>query len=292
MQSPHPGRAPVEGVTTEALIDDDSREVLEFLSRRPIHTVCMASYIREHGVESPFNRGRFYGCRDHTGKLVGVALIGHASLIETQHDDALKAFAQLQSRLQDTYLVRGEQEMIARFWDHYRSFGAGPRRTCRELLFEQRRATELQGVAPDLRQATEDDLTSITTINAQMLLTESGVDPLQKDPVGFRERIARRIRQGRVWVWARPGRLIFKADVFAETPEMIYLEGINVHPLERGKGHGLRCVSRLGAILLERSRAICLLVNEQREDLARFYRRAGYELRGTYETIYLDTKAN
>jgi predicted GNAT family acetyltransferase len=85
---------------------------------------------------------------------------------------------------------------------------------------------------------------------------------------------------------------MFKADIFAQTPEVVYLEGVNVHTLERGKGHGLRCMARLGTLLLKRSRSICLLVNKQKEELSHFYSRAGYVVRGLYDTIYLDAPAN
>ena len=275
----------IEGLNTE-----QEPEVLDFLSRRPIHTVCMTSYIREHGIVSPLNRGCFYGYRHTDGKLDGVALIGHASLLETDNDEALKAFAAIQRRQQQSHLVRGEQEMIARFRKHYAALGAFRSRSCSEVLFEQRTAPILPGPVPALRLATEGDLQPIIKINAQMLLAECGVDPLRTDPLGFRERVARRVKRGRVWVWTKGSRIVFKADIFAETPQMLYLEGINVHPQERGRGYGLRCMAQLGHILLRRSEGLCLLVNEGKTELRRFYLKAGYEIRGLYETIYLDSQ--
>lgn len=277
-----------KSLRVEALLTEHKQEILEFLSQRAIHTVCMAGYIRDHGVVSAQNRGVFYGCRSAQGRLEGVALIGHATLIETQSDDGLRAFAQLNHQCAGSHLVRGEHEMIQRFWSYYAELGHAPRRACRELLFEQRKAPVVEGLIPDLRPATLDDLDEVLKINAEMILTECGVDPLKKDPNGFRERAARRVEQGRVWVWTVRGRLIFKADIFAETPEMTYLEGINVHAMERGHGYGTRCLAQLGQILLQRSQSICLLTNERREKLAEFYTKAGYQFRGVYDTIYLD----
>ncbi|PYS80708.1 MAG: DUF4081 domain-containing protein, partial [Acidobacteria bacterium] len=49
-----------------------------------------------------------------------------------------------------------------------------------------------------------------------MTLEETGVNPLETDPAGFRERCARRITQGRVWVCVKDGRLLFKADVISD----------------------------------------------------------------------------
>lgn len=279
-------------VTTQpvaAIKEQETQEVLDFLSRRPIHTVCMAGYIRDNGVISPHNRGTFYGYRDQQDQLQGVALIGHATLIETQSDAALKAFAAQKHQFRNAHLVRGERHMISRFWKHFAEYGHVPRRACRELLFEQNAAPRLDQSVPELRRATLDDLESVIVVNAQMVMTECGVDRTRQDPAGFRERITRRIKQGRVWVWTQEDKLIFKADVFAQTPEMTYLEGINVHPDCRGKGVGLRCLIQLGQTLLQSSRSICLMVNEQRVELKSFYQRAGYVFRDTYDTIYLDT---
>ncbi len=281
-----------EPLCAEALQNAEQDEVLNFLRRRPIHTVCMASYIQDHGVVSPLNRGVFYGYRNSERKLEGVALIGHATLLETENDAALRAFAQLNHQCADAHLVRGQREMIARFWRHFAAMGHSPRRACRESLFEQTDVPAVGASLPDLRLATLGDLEAVTEVNAAMILAECGIDPLLKHPAGFRARITRRIEQGRVWVWAAGDQLVFKADVFAETAEMSYLEGVNVHPLKRGHGHGLRCMAQLGRILLRRSKAICLLVNETKKDLTRFYQQAGYEFRDNYDTIYLDTQSN
>jgi hypothetical protein len=66
-------------------------EVMDFLGRRPIHTVAMVGFINDNGLVSPLNRGAFYGCRNLQGQLEGIALIGHATLMETISDRALEA---------------------------------------------------------------------------------------------------------------------------------------------------------------------------------------------------------
>src|SRR5438270_375787 len=52
-------------------------EVLAFLAERPVQTVVMSGLVRDNGLESPFNRGTFYACRDASARLEGVALIEH-----------------------------------------------------------------------------------------------------------------------------------------------------------------------------------------------------------------------
>src|SRR5438270_2878687 len=114
------------------------REVLAFLAERPVQTVVMAGLIRDNGLESPFNRGSFYACRDSAGHLEGVALVGHATFVEARTEPALKAFARLAQKERDAHMILGEQEMIRRFWNHYASAGQLSRLFCPQLLFEQR----------------------------------------------------------------------------------------------------------------------------------------------------------
>ena len=59
-----------------------------------------------------------------------------------------------------------------------------------------------------------------------MAFEEGGTSPMQRDPGGFRNRTSRRIEQGRVWTWYVDGRLIFKADIVSQTPDVTYLEGV------------------------------------------------------------------
>ena len=286
--SPRPPVAAL-AVMTRELKEEDRAAALAFLDRRPIHTVCLAGFIRDNGLVSPLNRGTFYGCRDAGGRLIGVALIGHATLVETDSDAALAAFARIARGCPRTHVMMGESDRIKRFWEHYAEDGRSPRLVCRELLMEQRWPVQVRDAVPALRLATPADLEPVAAAQAEMAFAESGVNPLETDPEGFRRRCLRRIEQGRVWVWTEDGRLIFKADIVSETPEVKYVEGVWVAPDLRGRGYGRRCLSQLTRELLSKSSAVTLLVNEKRPEAVAFYRRAGYKLRSQYDTIFLHT---
>ena len=279
--------APIFGVTTEKLTNTCQREVLTFLAHRPIHTVAMVGFIKDNGLESPLNRGAFYGCRNRSGELEGVALIGHATMLETSTDRALEALARIAQTQTGSHMIIGEQHRIEEFWHYYAAGGQQLRRACRELLFELRWPLIVQENVLGLRLATLDDLHLIVPVHAQMALEESGVNPLEVDAEGFRKRCARRIEQGRTWVWIEQDRLIFKADVVSETGQATYVEGIWMSQDHRRQGFGSRCLLQLSRTLLERSESICLLVNEQNAAAINFYPRAGYKLRSVYDTIFL-----
>ena len=274
------------------LIAEDEAEVLKFLGERPAHTFGMVGFIRSNGIASPHNRGEFYGCRDQEGNLEGVALIGHYILFETRSDAATEAFARLAQECRRSHMLLGEQDKVEVFWSHYVEGGQAPRLYCRELLFELRRPLEGREPVAGLRLASLNDLDLIVPAHAQTAFDESGIDPLQVDPDGFRERCARRIELGQTWVWVEDGKLVFKADVITDTPQVLYLEGVWVDPQQRGKGLGLRCMSQLSRILLQRTASICLLVNEKFQGAQAFYRSAGYRFIGSYDTIFLRREAH
>ena len=282
-----PGPPPHQVPAVAPLTDSDEVEVRAFLRRGTVDTIVMTGLIADNGLESPFNRGTFYAARDGVGRLTGVALVGHATLVETKDEGAFAAFAHLAQTYPRAHVVVGTPDKVERFWRHYQPGGQPARLICRELFLDLRWPLAALAPVPPLRRATLDDLPAVMGVNARLAFAESGVNPLEHDPEGFRLRLARRVEQGRVWVWCEGGRLLFKADVLAETPDTNYLEGIYVHPDERGRGHGSRCLSRLGRELLRETKSLCLLVNEQNKDAQRFFFRNGYKLRDCYDTIFL-----
>ncbi len=274
------------GAAANGVAQEQEAEVLAFLATRPTHTAIMSGLIRDNGIVSPLNRGWFYVYRTWRGVLEGVALIGHVTLVEARSRAALEAFAFAAQKSSNVHVIMAEIDKTELFWKYYQPCGQRPRLLCRELLFEQRGPVEKREPVNGLRQATLSDLASVMDVQAQMAFAESGVDPMQTDPAGFRQRCARRIEQGRVWVLVEAGRLIFKADIMADTPEVNYLEGVWVNPQERRQGYGLRCMSHLAEKLLTKTKSITVLVNQRARESHAFYRRAGYELSSYYDTIY------
>jgi len=276
-----------QSLSVERLANSDAAEVLQFLAQRPIHTITMMGLINDNGIVSPFNRGTFYGYRDLNGQLEGVALVGHATLMETVSDRALAALAQVARECPNTHMIMGEKERVADFWSHYSEAGRRQRSTCREWLFELSWPIEARERVDGLRPATAAELEIVMPVQAELAYTESGVNPLEVDPQGFRERCLRRIEQGRTWVVVENGLLVFKADVISKTPEVNYLEGIWLREDRRNKNLGTRFMSELMRRLLENTKSVCLLVNETNEWAQGFYRKCGFHFRATYETIFL-----
>jgi uncharacterized protein len=265
----------------------DTAEVIAFLKLRPVHTVVMASFIADNGIESHLNRGKFYGFRGTDGSLEGLALIGHSCLVEARTDAALSAFAVI-ARSAETpiHLVMSADNDAQKFWDRYMKGVSKPRLTCTELLFKLNFPLLVQNCDWDVRLAKPEELLQIAEAQSEVAEIECGVSPIETDREEFLKRVERRIEQGRIFVVFDGDQLVFKADIIAETDETIYLEGIYTGPDYRGRGIGSSCLAALSLNLIARVENICLLSNVDFTKAHKSFARAGFKNTGRCTTLF------
>lgn len=270
------------------LRNENTQEVLDFLSVRPVHTVVMTSFINDNGIESDLNRGKFFGHRDLNGKLEGVALIGHTTLVEARSDEALKALA-FAARNAETplHLIMSSGEDAEHFWQYLTDGLREPRLKCPEELFETAFPFMVPRSDHQIEHAEMSDLQVVAEAQAEVAFIESGVDPMVRDREGFLKRVARRIEQDRVFVVREGGKMIFKADIMAETDEVIYLEGVYIAPEYRGRGLGAECLRALMLELLNRVEHVCLLSNTDFKAAHRCFERAGLKNTDHCTTLFV-----
>jgi uncharacterized protein len=273
------------------LTDDDLDEALDFLRQRPVHTVMMMSFINDNGLSScEMNRGLFYGSRAAAdGPLDGMALIGHTTLVEARSENALRALAAAARKSAvPIKLMMSDGKNIEAFW---RYFSAGdcrpPRLTCEERLFQISAPFLVRHSDWNVRPAAAAELEPVAAAHAEIAFAESGINPLEADREGFLRRARRRICLGRTFVVFENERLIFKADIAAETDDVIYLEGIYVAPEERGRGVGSQCLAKLTQRLLQNTRHVCLLSNVRFAAAHRSYLKAGFHSEDCCTTIFV-----
>ncbi|HEX6125519.1 MAG TPA: GNAT family N-acetyltransferase [Pyrinomonadaceae bacterium] len=270
------------------LSNSDEQEVLAFLSVRPVHTVVMTSFIRDNRIESPLNRGKFFGYRNAAGKLEGVALIGHSTLVECRTEDALRALAfTARSSATPIHLIMSAGDVATSFWNYLLGPAVKPSLKCTELLFEIGFPFPVQKCDHDVRYATASELEAVAEAQAEVAEIECGVNPLLKDREGFLKRVLRRIEQQRVFVVFDGDELVFKADVIAQTDSVAYLEGVYVSPRYRGKGIGSKCLSKVCMTLLSEVNNVCLLSNTQFKDAHRSFVKAGMHNTDACTTLFV-----
>ncbi|MER3426600.1 MAG: hypothetical protein C4334_00660 [Pyrinomonas sp.] len=286
--TPRPTTAEPRGFyRTLPLEESDCDEALEFLDRRPHHAFILSGFLRENGLSRERNRGTFYACRAEDGRLLGVALIGHSTLIETTHREAIEEFARRLQSEKNAHMIMAEPKALDLFWRAYAPKGQRMRRRERQLLLTLSATPKENNATSRLRPANADDLALLLPIHAQLARQESGADPLIADPEGFRRRCAQRIEQGRVWVWRETDRVLFKADLITRTPAVIYLEGVYVAPDIRGRGFGRACVAELAQRLAADGCCLSLFVNVRNREARRLYGKVGFEPRAIFDAIFL-----
>lgn len=270
------------------LKEGNREEILSFLGQRPVHTVVMTSWILDNGVESELNRGKFYGYRNENGKLEGVALIGHCTLIEAHSEEAQIAFA-LQARTStvNINLMMATGDSIEHFWQVYKGDATQPKHLFTEILFDIKFPLPLPKQSYELRLATKDELLLVAEAQGLIAFEETGRNPFEVDHERFLERVMRRIEQGRIWVVMEDGKLVFKADVIAKTDSVSYLEGIYTNPEMRGQGIGSSCLLQLSHILLRETPRLCLLSNVEFKHAHRAFQKAGFRVADSCKTIFV-----
>ncbi|MEP6788638.1 MAG: GNAT family N-acetyltransferase, partial [Acidobacteriota bacterium] len=161
-----------------------------------------------------------------------------------------------------------------------------PRLACTEALFEISFPLAVQQCEWQIENAAMNHLMQVAEAQAEVAFIESGVDPMVKDREGFLQRVARRIEQKRVFVVMDGDKLFFKADIIAETDDVIYLEGVYVAPDYRCRGVGPKCLSSLSLDLLSRVEHICLLSNIEFEEAHKAFQKAGFRIADQCTTLF------
>jgi predicted GNAT family acetyltransferase len=136
-----------------------------------------------------------------------------------------------------------------------------------------------------LRPATEADLELLLPACSAAHEEEIGVDPMARDPEGFRWRTRSQIEEGRSWLWVERGTILFKAEASAWTPSAVQVQQVWVDPPARNKGHAQRGMRDLCRLLLEQVPTVCLFVRPENAPAIRVYEAIGMGRQGSYRSL-------
>jgi len=144
-------------------------------------------------------------------------------------------------------LIRGERKTIDQFWKLYAGPEQEPRFVWREFLLERKEPLPPLEPVNDLRRATLDDLDQVLKLNAGLASQERGINPLNLDPAGFVA--ARPAASNRAESGLDSRRENDLQDRCLGRDAAGYIPGrVHVHPEERMKGYGTRCLTQLSSI--------------------------------------------
>jgi predicted GNAT family acetyltransferase len=136
-----------------------------------------------------------------------------------------------------------------------------------------------------LRPATDKDFPLLLPVCAAAHEEEIGVDPMARDPEGFRWRTRSQIEEGRSWLWVERETILFKAEASAWTPEAVQVQQVWVDPPARRNGYAQRGMRDLCRLLLERVPTVCLFVRPENAPAIRVYEAIGMRRHGSYRSL-------
>ena len=256
------------------LIEPKRDQILRFCARDPVERVFLEDVARR-------GLGRFVA-RVDGGELIALC---HMGVNVVPSGEGCGAFARHVVRAAPRMLI-GEAHAVSALWDEARP--DLPRaRVDRpgQPVFVIREFPPPGGTG--LRPARLEDLELLLPSCAAAHEEELGIDPIRRDPDGFRWRTRSQIEEGRSWLWVEDGVILFKAEASAWTPEAVQLQQVWVDPVARRQRNGARGLSDLCRVLLERVPTVCLFVRAENEAAIRLYETIGMEHVLDYRSILL-----
>jgi len=255
------------------LVEPLVEQVLAFCAQDPVERV----FLEDMALRGA---GRFVGIAGEGGALTAICHTG-ANLVPS--GDGCHAFADVALR-SDARMIIGEERAVGELW----STAAGVMPRAREDRPGQP-VYVIDAPPPPgdtgLRTATADDLDRLVPACAAAHEEEIGVDPLQRDPDGFRWRTRSQIDEGRSWLWIEQGVIRFKAEASAWTPEAVQLQQVWVDPEARRRGYGARGLCDLCRLLLRTTPCVTLFVRTDNAPAIRLYESIGMRRALTYRSI-------
>jgi predicted GNAT family acetyltransferase len=132
---------------------------------------------------------------------------------------------------------------------------------------------------PDLREATYSsmrDLDALVPACAAMHAEEVGIDPLERDAAGYRERVRELIEKKRSVIRKDRGMIVSKCEFSAVTPECVQLMGVWTNPRARRQGHARALLREVCGHLARKGKTVTLFVNDFNAPAIALYESLGF----------------
>ena len=258
---------PAEGRwSLKSLGDDDAAAALAFLRRDPLINVYLISRLLE---ERNASATQMFAVRRNR-EIVAIASL--ATNIVLAADPAASsdltetAIAFIADRIVTRMLpvraIISPATLVESLWQHLRA-RLDPPTVVRmnQPIYAIRRRFDF----PDLteaRYATMSDLDQLVPACAAMHKEEVGIDPLERDAVGYRERIRELVERKRSIVRVVDKKIVAKTEFSAVTNDAVQLMGVWTNPEFRRRGFARDMLREVCGHLFHKGKSVTLFVND------------------------------
>lgn len=273
---------PAEGRWSLRLLsEDDFRDAQEFLQRDPLINVYLISRLLEERMlaASQIALVRFNGAIVLVASLAtNIVLAGDPSVSRQITASAVELVAdRILQRMLPVRAIISPQHLVEILWQRLLT-RLDPPTVIR--LNQPVYALQKRPDYPDLttaRYATPRDLDALVPACAAMHKEEVGIDPLERDAAGYRERIRELIDKKRSVVLVMDGRIVSKCEYSAVTNDAVQLMGVWTHPVFRRQGLSMSLLREVCGHLGRRSKVVTLFVNDFNSAAVSLYESLGFE---------------
>lgn len=281
---------PAEGRwSLRPLGEDDVKAALGFLRRDPLINVYLISRLEE---ERTVAVAQMFAVRYNTDIVLVASLATNIVLAADPVarreiiDAAIALIAdRLVTRTIPVRAIISPADLVETLWTRIRSRYDPPsvvRMT--QPIYALRRRLGF----PDLetaRFATLADLDRLVPACAAMHKEEVGIDPMERDATGYRERVRELVERGRAIVRVAQGRIASKCEFSAVTDDAVQLMGVWTHPDFRRQGLSRSTLEEVCGHLFRRGKSVTLFVNDFNLPAIGLYEGLGFKRIGTNRAL-------
>ncbi|MBB5965592.1 hypothetical protein FHS22_004882 [Planomonospora venezuelensis] len=274
--------------TASRVLDDGDRdEVMAILDADPVTNVFVASRVRSVGLNPARLGGQMWGFGPRGG-LISLCYAGANLVPVNAGPEAVHAFADRARRQgRRCSSIVGPADAVELFWERMEP-SWGPARAIRWA--QPVMATTAPSPIPAdplVRRVRPEEFETVLPACVAMFTEEVGVSP---DAGGggalYRSRVAELIRIGRAYARIDDGKVVFKAEIGAVTPQACQIQGVWVHPDLRGQGHAAAGMAAVVKHALDCfAPVVSLYVNDYNAPARAAYRKAGFKEVDTFMSV-------
>ncbi|MEU3262899.1 GNAT family N-acetyltransferase [Streptomyces bacillaris] len=274
--------------TTRVLEPSDLGAALAILESEPVANAFVTSRVQVAGLDPWRLGGEMWGWYAD-GRLRSLCYAGANLVPICAGPEAVRAFADRARRAgRRCSSIVGPAEPTALLWRLLEP-GWGPAREVRAnqpLMVTERPSAD---ITPDplVRRIRKDEMEVLMPACVAMFTEEVGISPLAGDGgLLYQARVAELIGAGRSFARIEDGKVVFKAEIGAATPQACQIQGVWVAPEHRGKGlseTGMAAVLRYA--LADVAPVVSLYVNDYNTPARKAYHRVGFRETGTFMSV-------
>ncbi len=281
---------PTEGRwSIRSLSDDDAGPALAFLRRDPLVNVYLISRLLEERFVSATQTVEVRYNRDIVlvaSLATNIVMAADPDFPRETTEAAIAAVAdRILTRMLPVRAIISSAMLVESLWKRLQS-QLDPPTVIRMIQPVYAIVGRLD--FPDLKEAryaTSRDLETLVPACAAMHKEEVGIDPLERDAAGYRERIRELVEKKRSIVRLLNGKIVAKCEFSAVTPEAVQLMGVWTDPRLRRRGFGRALLREICGHLARKGKAVTLFVNDFNRPAITLYESLGFKQIGVNRAL-------